>query len=79
MSKQFLEVTPTEVRYPGNVLLDIDTIISVTEILEESRSHKLPEDTKAIIVVAVGKDLQSVPVSDSFNDIRDRLSDLARQ
>jgi len=79
MSKQFLEVTPTEVRYPGNVLLDIDTIISVTEILEEKRGDKLPPATRAIIVIAAGKDIQSVPVSDSFNDIRDRLSDLARQ
>lgn len=73
MSKKFIEVTVIEKgREPQRSLIDIDRLLSATEIVE--RSPKTDPRTNVIIVIAYENTTQPVTVAETFNEIRNRLA-----
>lgn len=73
MSKKFIEVTVIEKgREPQRSLIDLDRLQSVTEIVE----HRPNSDLRinAILVLAYENTTQPVTVTETFNEIRNRLT-----
>lgn len=76
MSKKFIEVTLISAKNIGNelckALIDTDLIHSVTEIV--GTGHKLDPRAKSFIIASNGKDMQTIYVAETFNEIRNRLA-----
>ena len=73
MSKKFIEVTVIENgREPQRSLIDIDLITTVTEIVV--RVVKTDSRVNCVVTLAQDKNIQVVPVAETFNEIRNRLA-----
>lgn len=73
MSKKFIEVTVIDKGSETcRALIDIDLIHSVTEVVWVS--PKLDPRVKSFIIAPYGNDMQVIHVTETFNEIRNRLA-----
>lgn len=74
MSKKFIEVTAIDKgnNEPQRALIDTDLIASATEVTV--KNAKIDSRVNCVIVLARGEHIQDIRVTETFNEIRNRLA-----